>query len=786
MLSAPARARHGGGPRLWFGAALTAGLTVLALAGLPGAILHAWAQTTVTKPAARYVGEAACVQCHEKEHQAWLGSHHQLAMQPANEKTVLGNFNHARFSYAGTTSTFFKRDGKFFVRTDGADGKLADFEIKYTFGVSPLQQYLIEFPDGRVQALSIVWDARPKAKGGQRWYHLYPKDKITHADPLHWTKLQQNWNFMCAECHSTNLRKNYDATTNTFKTDWTDINVSCEACHGPGSAHLTWAEKNKGGGASADNGLLVHLDERAGVKWIKDAANGNLARSEPRTSAREIETCSTCHARRAQMWEGHVAGQPLVDTHLPALLTQGLYEADGQMRDEVYNYGSFLQSKMFAQGVTCGDCHDPHSGKTRAPGNAVCLQCHMADKYEAVSHHRHAADGPAASCPACHMPVRTYMGIHARHDHSFRVPRPDLSVVLGTPNACNDCHTKKSAQWAASAVEKWYGPDRKGFQNFAPALKAARAGQPAAKNLLMQVAAEPSQPAIARATAYAEMAAYLTPSLVSEVQRGLYDKDPLVRLGALQGLAGVPVEQRWGLASHLLRDPVRTVRVEAVSFLAAVPPDRLSAEQRADLDKGIAEYEAAQQNNADRPEAHHNLGLLYAQRGDLARSEAQYKSALKLDPSFSQVYVNLADLYRAQGKEDQAQAVLHDALRAAPGNASVHYALGLSLVRLKRYDEALPELAKAAKLDPTMARYAYVYAIGLDSTGKRKEALRVLEDNSRRHPADRDTLLALAQINQAAGQRDAALTYARKLQALLPNEPSVAQLVKQLTENRER
>jgi len=253
-----------------------------------------------------------------------------------------------------------------------------------------------------------------------------------------------------------------------------------------------------------------------------------------------------------------------------------------------------------------------------------------------------------------------------------------------------------------------------------------------------------------------------------------------VRLGALQGLSGIPEDQRWGLASHLLKDPVRAVRVEAVSFLAAVPPERLSSEQRAALDKASEEYVAIQQGNADRPEAHHNLGLLYAQRGDTARSEVEYKNAIKLDPSFVQVYVNLADLYRSQGKEDKAQGILRDALKAAPANASAHYAMGLSLVRLKRYDEALPELAKAAKLDPTVARYAYVYAIGLDSTGKRKEALKVLEDNSRRHPADRDTLLALAQINQAAGQRDAALTYARKLQALMPNEPGVAQLVKQL------
>jgi predicted CXXCH cytochrome family protein len=735
-------------------------------------------RTPAVPPAdAHYVGAETCRQCHAGQHAAWVGSQHQLAMQHATPASVLGNFDDAHFTYAGVTSTFFRRDGKYFVRTDGRDGKLVDFEVKYTFGVEPLQQYLVEFPDGRIQALSVVWDTRPKPKGGQRWYHLYPEERITHSDPLHWTRGAQNWNFMCAECHSTNVRKNYDSASDTFKTTWSEINVACEACHGPGSAHAQWA-RNKG--RAPDKGLVVKFDERAGVKWVMDAVTGNAKRSVPRSTRKEIETCALCHSRRAQISEGHVPGSLLADTHQPALLTGDLYEADGQMRDEVYNYGSFLQSRMHEQGVTCGDCHDPHSGKLRMPGNGVCYQCHAPEKYGNRAHTGHPPTSELSGCPACHMPVRTYMVIDPRHDHSFRVPRPDLSVKYGTPNACNDCHRGKPAQWAAAAIEKWHGPQRKGLQTWTPAFHAARSGSPESNKLLFAVAQDRTQPAIGRATAYAELAAYLPPILFSDVQKGLHDDSELVRIGALRGLSAMPVELRWAAAHHLLADPVRSVRIEAVSFLLPVPVESLAAEQRSELDKGIEEYVAVQQVNADRPESRANLGLLYSQRNAPDKAEAEYRAALKLEPGFVRAYVNLADLYRNLGRDVDGEKLLREALRSTPREPVLHHALGLLLVRQQRYPAAIASLAKAAKLEPGDARYAYVYAVALDSTGKRREALGVLEANYRRHPADRDTLVALATINHDLGSREAALRYGEILVALFPAEPGIQQLMRQL------
>src|SRR5439155_24628916 len=180
--------------------------------------------------------------------------------------------------------------------TERPDGKLATFEVKYTFGIDPLQQYLIEFLDGRLQALSIGWDSRPKEQGGQRWFHLYPNEEIRHGDVLHWTKLNQNSNFMSAECHSTGVRKNYDAANDRFATTWAEISVGCEACHGQGSRHVAWARNRQSWwpfGKTDDPamGLLARLTERRDATWSPNPATGNAMRSTaPRALRAEVET----------------------------------------------------------------------------------------------------------------------------------------------------------------------------------------------------------------------------------------------------------------------------------------------------------------------------------------------------------------------------------------------------------------------------------------------------------------------------------------------------------------
>ncbi len=740
-----------------------------------------------TARTATYVGGQACAACHKREHDLWSGSDHDLAMRVATEKTVLGDFNNATFTSHGVTSTFSKRDGKFFARTDGPDGKLHDYEIKYTFGVTPLQQYLVEFPGGRYQALGIAWDTRPKSEGGQRWFHLYPNEKITYKDPLHWTGPNQNWNYMCAECHSTNLQKNYNLEHDRYQTTWSEINVSCEACHGPGSNHVKWAEAVAGGGKPYNRGgkgLVVQLKDPDNGTWSFEAEASTAKRSTPLRSNVQVETCARCHSRRGVIDDEYVYGHPLMDTHRPALLDERLYYPDGQILEEVYVYGSFLQSKMYNAGVTCSDCHDPHSLKVRASGNALCARCHMPSKYDTPAHHFHTSGSPGAQCVECHMPAKTYMVVDPRRDHSMRVPRPDLSMKLGTPNACHRCHTDRSAQWAADAFAKWYGKRQASDGDFGEALYAGQKGQPGAALALTKLADDPAKPNIARASALSLLRGYPSPASLEAIRRGLKNDDPLVRLAALSALEIVEPKDRLGLAFHLLSDPVRAVRLEAVQVLAPVPSDMMSAEQNRVRDRAIAEYMASQHVNADRAGSHLNIGVLYTERGQFDKAEAAYRTAIRIDPTFVQAYVNLADLYRVQGRDPEAEPILRKVLTIAPDAAAVHHALGLLLVRRKRLPDAIKALGRAARLEPESARYSYVYGVALYQVDKTQRAVAVLEKAYQRHPYDREILLALVTINRERGKLDLAIGYAKKLVALSPDDPAAQQLLTQLESQR--
>ncbi len=730
----------------------------------------------------KFVGGRECVTCHEHENVRWLGSHHQLAMQPASDTTVLGDFNHASFSNNDITSTFFRSGPKFMVRTDGPDGALHDYEIKYTFGVYPLQQFLIAMPGGRLQAFGIAWDSRPSERGGQRWFALYPGQKITYRDSRHWTGIDQNWNYMCADCHSTNLRKNYDARSRTFSTSYSEIDVSCEACHGPGSNHVAWAKKKgdwKKFGAS--EGLTIALDERRGVAWRIDPATGNARRSSPRQSAREIQVCARCHSRRGEIHEDYVHGQPAGDDYRVAILDQNLYYPDGQIKEEDYEYGSFIQSRMFHAGVTCSDCHEPHTLKIRATGNNICMQCHSAQKYDSPKHHFHKIGSTGARCVECHMPTRTYMVVDPRRDHSIRIPRPDLSVKLGTPNACNNCHADKPAQWALESVGKWYGHAAQGFQRFAETLDGGSAGAPGAQQSLERLIADREQPAISRATALSVLADYAPPPTDAAVGAGVTDDSALVRRAAAHALSNSDPGASANTLAPLLSDRIRAVRIEAAEVLAGLPADNLPADVAAAFRRATDEYISALQLNADRPEAHLNLGLLYARENHFDKAEAELKIALSLDPGFTPAAVNLADLYRGQNRDEEGERILEDAIRRSPNDASLEHALGLLMVRQKHSAQGLDLLAAAARIDPANARYVYVYAVALNGAGRTRAAIETLERSIEVHPYDRDSLAALVNFLEQSGDPAKALIYAQRLDELEPENPQVRQMLKELS-----
>ena len=730
--------------------------------------------------AATYVGADSCKSCHESEFKAWSGSHHQLAMQKASAASVLGDFADARFSKDGVESTFFRDGDKFMVRTDGPDGKLTDYEIDYTFGLYPLQQYLIPFPGGRFQVLPIAWDSRPKSAGGQRWFHLTPGHKVDHKDQLHWTGVYNNWALQCAECHSTNLRKGYDVASMTYKTTFSEINVACETCHGPASPHIDWAGRAKPPYPANEDKGLISLNTRWQEAWKFPGEDAKFAvRDKPATPA-GMNSCAACHARRATLSEDRTPGATLEDSHRLALLTAPNYHADGQQREEVYVWGSFLQSRMHQNGVTCMDCHEPHAQKLRAEGNALCTRCHAAAEFDVPKHHRHKAGGQGAQCVTCHMPTQDYMVIHARQDHSLRIPRPDLSLTLGSPNACTQCHTDMKPQWAGAAMDKWYGKTWRERPHYGSTLHAAQMQGVAAVPGLLDLAASPTAPAIVRATAATLAQPYASPETLSAARALLQDDDPSVRIAALGMIEPADPASRVLAAAPLLADPVRGVRIEAARILADVPDEQIPMDRRSARAAAQTELETALALEADWPSGQVNLGNLRLRQGRTDEAVAAYERAVTLDRSFPGAYVNLADAWRQQGRETESWKVLRQGLAVLPNDAELHHALGLSLTRKGDPTAALHEFTEAAKLAPDNARYAYVLAIAINSAGQREQALVLLRSANKRHPNDVDILGALFTMSREAGDRQSALRYAKGLSGLLPGNQDLSRLVKEL------
>lgn len=728
-----------------------------------------------------FVGSDRCAQCHAAEHKDWLSSQHAVAMQEATERTVLGRFDGITFSNDNVTSTFYNKDGKFWVRTDGPDGALGDFEISYTFGVWPLQQYLIKLPGGRIQALGIAWDARPKEDGGQRWFHLYPDRKLKVGDPLHWTGIDQNWNYQCAWCHSTNIKKNYDQISRSFSTTWSEISVGCEACHGPGSNHVAWATTSNGWEKSDQRGkgFAQNFDERKGVMWPM-VATGQAMRSAPRSSANEIHVCAGCHSRRQQFSDDPASVGRLFDAFRPSLLADGLYHVDGQQRDEVYNYGSFLESRMHSAGVTCSDCHNPHTGKLRQTGNSLCGQCHASERFDVSPHHHHAPNSKGAECAGCHMPVTTYMGIDGRRDHSIRIPRPDRTVLLGTPNACNQCHTDKSAKWAMDAVKAWYPSPKPGYQDFAEAFDRGDWGAPGAQLGLIGIAKASTEAPIARASAIARLGRFPSPQVLEFAASSLKINDPQIRVAAVSVIAGADPVTRRSLLVPLLNDETRLVRMDAARAIAGEAEQNLSPNDRASFEKALAEYVDAQLFNAERPESQANLGTLYRDRGKPDDARAAFTKAIEIDPTFVPAVIALAELKRGQDDESGAEAVLHKSLDANSSSGALWHALGLSLIRQKRLSEAMVALAKAAELAPEAPHFSYVYGVALHDTGNQRGAAEALKKALTRHPYDREILGAMATYEIEAGDYASALAQAELLHQLEPDRSDVMQLLGEL------
>ncbi len=709
-------------------------------------------KTDVMKTAL-YVGGEQCQSCHAGEFNDWKKSDHNLAMQHANDSTVLGNFNNATYISDGVTNKFFKKEGKYFINTQGDDGKNHDYEVLFTFGYYPLQQYLISFPGGRMQSTRVSWNTREK-----KWFHQYAGQKVYHKDWLHWTGNSQNWNTMCASCHSTDLQKNYDAVTDTYKTTWKDINVNCESCHGPGSNHIDFinSEVYKGGERIKNSGL----------DYAKDTI-----------SQLQLNTCAPCHARKADLSQAMIHLGEIMDDMIPQVISDEFYFSDGQIKEEDYEYGSFAQSKMFHNNVRCSSCHNPHSGKLKIEGNNLCLSCHT-PKYDTPEHHFHALNTEGAQCINCHMPAKTFMGIDNRRDHSFRVPRPDQSILYETPNTCNSCHKDKTQKWAADAIVKWYGPERK--YHFSDDLAPGSLLNDKSESHLVKLLTDTSQPEIARATAVEYLGKIQTQRSADALILALNDLKPLVRYHALRSLENFNADV-WKQSAYIcLTDKVRAVRIAAADLYHRLPKDDIPLSAKSAYEPADSENKNYLYYQTDFSVGNVMVADYELQDGDYLNAIIHYVRGLKKDSLMNYARLNLAATYNSTGKNQEALKTLKEAATIDPANDRIFYNLGLLYNELGNVPLTLENFQKASRLNSQNPGLYYNYGLALQQQGKLKEAEQILLKGIGLSPQATNINYALAYLYMKQNLPDKARKHAEVLKRNDPQNPDYQVLYQSL------
>ena len=686
---------------------------------------------------AQFAGSASCSSCHEEQAKAYASSHHALALAVPERSEVEARFDGSFFSTThGGKTEFAQKEGSPRVNGPGADGSASSYAVPYVSGVWPLKQYIVDTGNGKLQSFGVAWDERAETQDGKRWFHLYGPEGIAPGDRLFFAAPAQNWNHMCADCHSTFVERRYDVEADRFDTQWSELSVGCEACHGPGAEHVKSARENPGGAPVRFAAALERSEP-----WVRTETGSPAPH---RQDGAEVETCAPCHSLREPIREAFFAHESYLDYFAPELLIPPHYHGDGQVRGEVYEWGSFLQSRMYQAGVRCSDCHEPHSGKIRAEGNALCVSCHDAERFDSPQHSHHQGKN-APACVDCHMPPATFMQVDERRDHSIRIPRPDLSVSFGTPNACNGCHTKQSATWARERALGWY-PGLRSRKQATEALLLHAQGAVEAPMALRALALDEGSPEIVRATALERLGRYPSEKTTQTFRQVLGRARPLLTYGAVLGAAQLPVAERAQLLLPVLSRAERASRVAIGRALASLPLERLPQRERKALEDVFVEVEEAFQVNSSRAETHVERSAFELARGKFDESRRALEIALRIEPCLTEAYLNLAELERQRKNEAASGAALKEALKCNPLSASAEHALGLWQVRNGQGTAALESLEKAVRAAPNDARFGYVYAVAQNGQGKRQEAIRILEGLLKEHPNDLSALGALIEL----------------------------------------
>ncbi len=731
-------------------------------------------KTEQARELASYAGSESCRECHQEEYALWRKSNHALAerrLDPADDRAA---FAPPRSFHHGTQITDLAWTNQTArVTTTGPAGKPEAYFPPRVIGNDPLRQFLVPFPGGRLQVLEAAYDPRTN-----QWFDVYGDEDRLPGEWGHWTGRGMNWNYMCASCHNTRLWRNYDEPSDAYATTMAEMSVGCEACHGPLKAHNAWQKRF--GKTSQTDPTLPKL-----------------------TRAQTLDNCGACHARRTDLTGDFNPGDRFLDNFELVLVDRSeTYYADGQVRGEDYEYGSFLGSRMHQRGAHCLDCHNPHSMKTLLPGNWLCLRCHggsdtNAPLIDPVAHSHHKVYGFSASatpgptnidlaayrpgtireqggeCVNCHMPQTVYMQRHWRHDHGFTIPDPLLTKQFGIPNACNRCHQDKSADWALSFCDQWYGPkmERPTRRRAQAIARAQRGDASAPEELAGAVRLEPSP--YWQAVELGLLGAWAArPEMSSLFVANLSATNALVRASAAAALAAAVSDANPGAEEALkraLQDPVRSVRLAAASSLGS----------KLDLTSAAGqEFQRYLEVNADEPSGQVQLGISCSLHHDLDSALRHFQKAVEWDPHSPPFRHELAVTFSALGRPQDALRVLQDGSRLSPRDAQSHYDLGLAYNELSDVRGAATELHLAVGLDPRHALAWYNLGLAQNALGQTEEAIESLLRAQSVDPDDARSPYARATILARLGRTGEART---AVQQSLTRDPSSAE-AKQLLE----
>jgi tetratricopeptide (TPR) repeat protein len=679
---------------------------------------------------ARYAGSASCRECHEQEYNLWLQSNHRWAERLPDPELEGPAFDPPRSFEHGTQTTHVRATNDHYeVITPGYGGETGPYRVERVIGHEPLRQFLVQGPGGRLQALEASYDPHRN-----EWFNSFGDEDRQPGEWGHWSGRGMNWNSMCAACHNTRLRKNYDELTDTYRTTMAEASIGCESCHGPMKDHVIWQQ--------------AHPDSRR-----KDPTLRSL---NPRQI---LDTCASCHARRPDLTGDFTPGESFFDHYSLTIVDEtDTYYPDGQVRDENFEFASVLSSRMHHAGVRCLDCHNAHSLDLIRPGNDLCMRCHSGGYpnspiIEPATHSRHRLDDTGGQCVSCHMPHTTYMERHPRRDHGWTSPDPLLTRELGIPNACNRCHTGEGedVDWAIRIVDEWYGPrmDRPA-RHRTRWIAAARDGQIAARDPLLDLIQSDEIP-YWRAVAAGLVHQWITEPRVRQVLLDcLEDPDPLVRAAAITSLEPLVQGRDTPVIDAIrtrLEDPLRSVRFRAAWALRA----EVDSESRAGRELlHVLDF------NADQPGGQAQKGAYALARNQPRIALEHYQRAVDWDPYSGGLRHELAVVLSMVGRYQDALEHMLEAARLEPDLAEYQYRLALAWNEVGRLDQTIAALERAVALDPNHPRAWYNLGLARNQAGLTELALDALIQAQRADPHDPRIPHARATILLQQGRREEA------------------------------